>query len=756
VPAAGRDEGGGVLMRVKRSLPAHLAALVALLAGAAPAAADIAPPWELSPAGPGALSAKPVGDGSTLALTVSRVSATKVAFSPAPEASPAGCDALAPGALSLTCDASSIAAGLTLDGPIVEVAVNGIATASLRIDGGAEPDKIAVEGPSAASGQIITTLALATGPGADTVAVGGQVGEITDDVGPDASDDRYTITSTSISVPSTIAAEDGDDIVQTADPDITVQGGPGNDTPTGPGQLDGGAGNDALKPTLAAQVVDGGSGIDRISYEGLSPVENLLLEQSDATTVLVSDLSGGAAVAQQRVEQVEGGPGNDTLIGTDGADVLSGGLGNDTLQGRGGADTLDGGPGFNTVSYVEAGGGVVVDLAAGTGGPAGEVDGLSSFAGVIGSAGADNVTGTALTERFELGPGDDFVSAGAGNDVILGGPGNDALRSGPGTDVVDGQGDVDSALYDERGPAEPVIVSLASLGDDGAAGENDSLVGIENVAGGAGSDVLSGDDGANDIAGNGGNDTINGLDGPDVLHGGDGRDIVSGDLGSDTLLGDAGDDSLLGFDSVADVLDCGDGTDDDAQVDGLDRADNCEFRRRLDILPPADLDNDGVIEGTDCNDRNASIRPGAPDPPADGIDQNCDGKDTDLPVLEPGFRFGFDRPSRRGTKITVLEVNKLPARSKVVVTCRTTAQFPRRCPFRKATRKRTRSSKLKLTSLLKRRTLPVGTRIELTISAPDFVTKVRRYTVRRTSAPRTQDFCLPPGEKRPGKCPATR
>jgi Ca2+-binding RTX toxin-like protein len=736
-------------MRPARLIPALLALLAC---NAAPAAADIGPPWELTAPAAGELAAEPANSGATLAVTVRRVDATHVEFSPAPVSVTApGCDPLAPGALSLVCQTSSLANALRLDGLIVEVEVRGVATALLSIDGGAESDAITVEGPAAPA--TITKLALVSGAGADTIDVSGGVAQITDDAGADSSDDRYTISSTSITVPSTISPQDGDDIVRAADPDVAIAGGDGNDTLSGAGALTGGKGDDVLRPRLQTQTVDGGDGSDRISYEELDPVTNLLLEQQDAQTVAVSELPGGAVVTQHGVEQVEGGPGNDTLIGTDGADLLAGGLGNDTLQGRGGADTLVGGPGFNTVSYVDAGGGVTIDLGAGTGGPAGAVDALSSFGGVVGSAGSDNVTGTALTERFELGAGDDFVSAGAGNDVILGGPGSDRLRSGPGADVVNGEGDADTALYDERGPGEPVIVSLLSPGDDGGPAENDTLLSIENVAGGAGNDVISGDDGPNDLAGNGGNDTINGLDGPDVLHGGDGRDIVSGDLGSDTLLGDGGDDSLLAFDSVADVLDCGDGTDDDAQVDGLDRADNCEFRRRLDVLPPADLDNDGVIEGTDCNDRNASIRPGAPDPPADGIDQNCDGKDTDLPVLEPGFRFGFDRPSRRGTKITVLEVNKLPARSKVVVTCRTTAQFPRRCPFRRATRNRGRSATLKLTSLLKRRTLPVGTRIELTISAPDFVTKVRRYTVRRISAPRTEDLCLAPGEKTPAKCP---
>lgn len=49
------------------------------------------------------------------------------------------------------------------------------------------------------------------------------------------------------------------------------------------------------------------------------------------------------------------------------------------------------------------------------------------------------------------------------------------------------------------------------------------------------------------------------------------------------------------------------------------------------IPPDWDADEDGYgdigLGGTDCDDDNAAIHPGAPEAPCDGVDSNCDGVD---------------------------------------------------------------------------------------------------------------------------------
>jgi Putative metal-binding motif len=59
-------------------------------------------------------------------------------------------------------------------------------------------------------------------------------------------------------------------------------------------------------------------------------------------------------------------------------------------------------------------------------------------------------------------------------------------------------------------------------------------------------------------------------------------------------------------------------------------------------------DRDGFAAGTDCNDGNPAIHPGAFDDPADGVDQDCDGVYARPPDADgDGVRDALDLGARR-------------------------------------------------------------------------------------------------------------
>ncbi|HUR86649.1 MAG TPA: MopE-related protein [Solirubrobacteraceae bacterium] len=698
-------------------------------------AQTVAPPYQLNPDGVNAITASPTAVGSTLVVQVEKVG-LGVEFAPAA----ADIDAALAGVCNntdvpgrTTCTAPSVSSLLRLQGAALEVRVSGVATTLLQAVGGGANDIISVVGGP------VTTLELATGAGADSVRIGPGVAALAAAV-PDVGDDRYVIESTTLA--GTLALGPGADVASSVAESLTLDGADGDDTLSGAGPLDGGAGSDVLKPTRTDKAAVGGAGdTDRLSFDLIG--SDLTLTKSG------TDVAVDGGVTKSGIDVLEGGQGNDRLSGDGNKDVLLGGLGNDEISGHGGGDTLDGGSGSNTVRYDDSAGPVNVDLAAGTG-TRGAVDRLTAFRRVITGDGSDTVNGTTADEVFVLNGGDDVLNAGPGDDGVEGGPGNDLLRGGHGRDSLVGGDGRDTATYDERTASEPLTITLATPGDDGALGENDTLAGIEDVLGGASNDVLGGDDGPNALIGGGGLNTLDGAGGDDLLVGGDFRDVIVGGAGRDQLIGAGDDDSLQAFDNEADSVDCGPSADDDAQVDAVDAVSSCEYSRRGDVPVPVDADNDGSVAGFDCDDANAAIHLGATDIPADGIDQDCDGFDEQLPLADGTFVLGY-RPANR--RITSLLVSDLATGSRVTVICRSPKKTG--CPFKRAERRlKARATQIALTTALRRRVLPVGTTLELRISAPGRIGKVRRYTMRRGSAPRSQDLCLMPRANVARRCPA--
>ena len=249
-----------------------------------------------------------------------------------------------------------------------------------------------------------------------------------------------------------------------------LRGEDGDDT------LDGGAGNDRLFGGAGADTLIGGTGIDSANYTAATSAVTLDLTTggsfgeangdtySSIEWVFGSDfddnITGDAgnnrlygedgndnlagAAGNDRMlggngnDQLDGGSGVDVLFGQDGDDTLIGAQGNDFFYGGVGADSFDGGADFDTVNYLTAAAGVVVNML--TGGTGGEAAGdtFVSIERVLGTGFNDTIVGNADNNTLLGNGGDDFLQGGGGNDSLFGGAGADTF----GYDVTSGDADV--------------------------------------------------------------------------------------------------------------------------------------------------------------------------------------------------------------------------------------------------------------------------------------------------------------------------
>lgn len=256
---------------------------------------------------------------------------------------------------------------------------------------------------------------------------------------------------------------------------------------------------------VGSNLIDGGAGIDTVSY----------LYASAGVTATLATTTG----------QVTGGSSTDTLrnlenlTGSDYADVLGGDVAANILDGGLGADRLSGGRG-NDLYRVDDVGDVVQELADGG------TDTVYTTATrhVLGANVEIGRIATDETADLTGNAGANTIYAGRGDNVLVGGAGIDTLSYANGIAGTTG-----------------VRVSLALQSTQATGGSGrDTVSQFENLAGSAGSDRLTGDALAN---------TLRGLDGADTLAGGAGNDVLLGGLGADSLVGGAGADRF-DFDAI--------------------------------------------------------------------------------------------------------------------------------------------------------------------------------------------------------------
>jgi Ca2+-binding RTX toxin-like protein len=355
----------------------------------------------------------------------------------------------------------------------------------------------------------------------------------------------------------TITGGDADDQAFGQGGDDRMIWNPGDDTDLN----EGGDGTDTVE-------VNGGNGAEqftttangtRVRFDRVNPAPfSIDIGTSEKLTLNANggddSFSGTGNLAALIQTTVDGGTGNDTLLGTNGADFLLGGDGNDFVDGNQGNDTALLGAGDDTFQWDPGDGSDIVE----------------------GQDGADKMlfNGANINERMD-------VSANGGrirftrdvanivmdlNDVeridakMLGGADLLTVNDVSGTDLTTVNADLFGTGNVDDGSADTVIVNATNGADVvSAAGDNTgvSATGLAarvNVTGGTPANdrlavnLLQGDDvvDGSGLAANAIPLVADGGQGDDILIGGAGNDTLRGGDGDDVLIGGAGNDSLDG------------------------------------------------------------------------------------------------------------------------------------------------------------------------------------------------------------------
>ncbi|MBY0329162.1 MAG: hypothetical protein K2X49_00655 [Acetobacteraceae bacterium] len=273
-----------------------------------------------------------------------------------------------------------------------------------------------------------------------------------------------------------------------------------------------------------ADIVDAGSGNDQATYIDFVPAGG-----GTTGVGIQANLATGSATVAGAVQTLTG---FENLAGSDFDDVLTGSDSDNEFRPVAGKDTIDGQGGYDTVRYSSTGfvfntvpqAGVTINLEDGTGTDNwGFADTFTNIEAVHGSFLNDDLTGRAMADL---------------NSNVRGLGGNDMLRA-PGLDtrvVADYREDPNGIrvnLSDADATLNGVLV-LARTGGDGF-GFTDSYDSIQGVLGSNSGDIIQGGARADRLYGWAGNDTIIAGDGDDTIGGGQGIDIFDGGAGYDLL-----------------------------------------------------------------------------------------------------------------------------------------------------------------------------------------------------------------------------
>jgi len=401
-----------------------------------------------------------------------------------------------------------------------------------------------------------------------------------------------------------IEGTDNADFIKGNGQNNTLWGGAGDDTLYGVSAnniLVGGAGSDTFRGGIGDNVIYGDSyaTLGGTGTEGAFEIANSrdLIDFSDSGVPVTLNLSDSTSINYinetsltldartsigygkntiYNVEDVLGGSGADTLIGSSANNVIDGGIGNDVIFGFGGTNTLIGGAGNDTILGLLGGDAIyggtydgvtasnsgldLVDYSHITDTRAVNIDlSLGSVTQIGTPANADTLT---HIENAKGTKNDDTLKGDNAFDVVnslFGYDGDDSFVVSKGSDYIDGGDgfntmDYSSVDFGDGGNRVIVDLGLSKALDNGyhldPSGTDtvveDTLLNIQKVIGTGGDDSLYGSSYANIFEGGAGNDYIDGREGADTIYGTSGNNKLFGSAGDDTVYGGTGNDTLSG------------------------------------------------------------------------------------------------------------------------------------------------------------------------------------------------------------------
>ena len=162
----------------------------------------------------------------------------------------------------------------------------------------------------------------------------------------------------------------------------------------------------------------------------------------------------------------------------------------------------------------------------------------------------------------------------------------------------------------------------------------------------------------------------------------------------------------------------------DVPDNGIDE--NCEGGDVVNL----DRDADGSTRPLDCDDSDPRRRPGAVDVPANRVDEDCTGGDADFPVVVAGLRYQWLNDGRL-TWPALFELRRVTAGAKVTVRCEGTRKG---CPFR-VVRRKGAGKDIDLKPLFRRARLRAGAKLIVRIEAIGMSSRTATFKMRRSRGP---------------------